>query len=348
MALGWILGTSTSLFASQDFLNEFDSMALQGDVKAGLAILERIQLDSLSASDRDRCQCLLSRFRNRTLPNLELSNPLARDTADIYLKYWRRCLLQEVKVMAANAQLFEDLKACLTDHGKAQNSFSSLDELTDALGPILLADGVHSLRGVTAPYYELMLWKDEETRRYTVELPETTEPVTVVFLSGFILKGWLGFATCDAKHSSGWTTKDTLFCVRDAYDLQSEGFRVSYLAHEAQHFADLRRFPKLEQPELEYRAKLVELVRADTSLFPLLQAFTRQAGPDRKSPHAFADLRVVQHLSNALFGDDSASRNPALWSTKTPAQIHDAASALLGKSTDTLQAAGAARVNRYL
>src|SRR6516164_4574111 len=150
MALGWILGTSTSLFASQDFLNEFDSMALQGDVKAGLAILERIQLDSLSASDRDRCQCLLSRFRNRTLPNLELSNPLARDTADIYLKYWRRCLLQEVKVMAANAQLLEDLKACLTDHGKAQNSFSSLDELTDALGPILLADGVHSLRGVTA------------------------------------------------------------------------------------------------------------------------------------------------------------------------------------------------------
>jgi hypothetical protein len=329
-------------------LNQFDSLALQGDVKAGLAILERMPPDSLSPQDQSRRLCLLSRFRDHTLPKHDLHSPLAQDIADIYLQYWRRSLLQEVKVTTANAELLERLKACLTSHGKAETSASSLDELTDALGPMLLAEGVHSLRGVTAPYYELMLWKEEEARRYTVELPEGTESVNVVFLSGFILKGWLGFATCDEKHSGGWTTRDTLFCVRDTYDLDSETFRVSYLAHEAQHFADLRRFPKLQQPELEYRAKLTELVRAEDSLFPLLETFTRQVGTDRKVPHALANLRVVQHLSNVLFGDDSASRDPALWSTKTRARIHEAASTLLRKSTNTLQATGPARVETYL
>src|SRR5215472_15819422 len=133
-------------------------------------------------------------------------------------------------------------------------------------------------------------------------------------MSGFVLKGWLGFATCDKEFSGGWAAKDTLYCVRDSYDLDSEHFRVSYLAHEAQHFADYLRFPKLGQPELEYRAKLVELARADDSLYALLEAFTRQSVTNRTSPRAFADLRVVQRLSRALFGDDSASHNPALWS----------------------------------
>ena len=162
------------------------------------------------------------------------------------------------------------------------------------------------------------------------------------------MKGWLGFATCDREHSTGWTTKDTLYCLRDSYDLDSERFRVSYLAHEAQHFSDLRRFPKLEQPELEYRAKLVELSRAEDSLYPLLEAFTRQSGTDRKSPHAFAGLRIAQHFSKALFGDDSASQNPALWSGKSRRQIHEAALDLLRKSTETLEAAGPGRVRRYL
>lgn len=136
--------------------------------------------------------------------------------------------------------------------------------------------------------------------------------------------------------------------MRDSWNLDSEQFRVSYLAHEAQHFADLRRFPRLEQPELEYRAKLVELARAEDSLHSLLEAFTHQSGTDRKSPHAFADFCVIQHLSKALFGDDSASQNPTLWSAKSREQIHEAALGLLRKSTGTLQAAGPDRVRRYL
>jgi hypothetical protein len=341
--------TGTSLVAAGlASLNEFDSLAIQGDVKAGLAVLNRIAVDSLTAEEQKRRESILSRFKDMRLPQIQVDGPLTRDVADIYLKYWRRCLLREVEVATANAELFDNLKACLDKHGKEPGRFSSLDDLTEALGAMLQAEGFHSIRGVTTPYYELMLWKQEDARRYAVELPESTQQVNVVLMSGFVLKGWLGFATCDKAFSGGWSTKDTLYCVRDSYDLNSEHFRVSYLAHEAQHFADLRRFPKLEQPELEYRAKLVELARAEDSLYPLLEAFTRQSGTSRTSPHAFADLCVVRHLSGALFGNDSASQNPTLWSGKSRGQIHEAALGLLRKNTEALQAAGPDRVTRNL
>ena len=349
IALGWFLVRCTSpVVAGAASLNEFDSLAIQGDVKAGLPVLERIPAGSLSVEEETRRACILSRFKGTNLPQIQVDGPLTRDIADIYLKYWRRCLLREVEAATANAELFDSLKACLQKRGKEPGRFASLDDLTEALGTMLQSEGVHSLRGVTAPYYELMLWKAEDTRRYTVELPESSQKVNVVLMSGFVLKGWLGFATCDKAFSGGWTTKDTLYCVRDSYKMDSEHFRVSYLAHEAQHFADLRRFPKLEQPELEYRAKLVELARAEDSLYSLLEAFTRESGTNRASPHAFADLRVVQHLSKALFGDDSASQNPSLWSGKSRGQIHEAALDLLRKSSETLNAAGPERIGRYL
>src|SRR5215472_9711288 len=348
IALGLFVTCTSLLAAGQASMDEFDSLAIRGDVKAGLAVLDRIPAGSLSAEEQKRRECILSRFRGTNLPQIQVDGPLTRDVADIYLKYWRRCLLRETNMAKVNAGLFENLKACLNKHGKEPGRFSSLDDLTEALGAMLQAEGVHSIRGVTAPYYELMLWKEEEGRRYTVELPESPQQVNVILMSGFVLKGWLGFATCDKEYSGGWTTKDTLYCVRDSYKLDSEHFRVSYLAHEAQHFADLRRFPKLEQPELEYRAKLVELARADDSLYPLLEAFTRQSDTNRTSPHAFADLRVVQHLSRALFGDDSATKNPALWSGKSRAQIHETALRQLRKSTEALQAAGPDQVRRNL
>jgi hypothetical protein len=222
IALACLLNCLSLFAADQASLRDFDSLAIQGDAKAGLAIIDRIPANSLTAEDQKRRAEILSRFRKGDLPQIEVNGPLTRDVAGIYLKYWRRCLLREVDVGTANADLYDNLQACLNTHKKDPGRFSSLNDLTEALGPMLLAEGVHSIRGVTAPYYELMLWNQEDARPYTVELPESTEQVKVMLLSGFVLKGWVGFATCDKEHSSGWTTKDTLYCVRDSYDLDSE------------------------------------------------------------------------------------------------------------------------------
>ena len=123
---------------------------------------------------------------------------------------------------------------------------------------------------------------------------------------------------------------------------------VERLLHAAKHERGDVVLGALEQPEREYRSKLVELTRAENTLFGLLRAFTKQSGNDRSSPHAFANLHVVRDTSKALFGDDSATRNPLLWATKNRKEIHQAAENLLRANTRTLQARGADTVTRCL
>jgi hypothetical protein len=60
----------------------------------------------------------------------------------------------------------------------------------------------------------------------------------------------------------GWAIKEdaNLYCNKGDYDLNSEHFKVSYLKHETIHFTDLNEYPQLSSADLEYRAKLIELM----------------------------------------------------------------------------------------
>jgi hypothetical protein len=338
---------SSSVERTRAHMEEFFSYAVQGHLQHGLQKLARIAPDSLNEDESAARDCIVARLKEGKLPQIAIESPLTHDVASIYMDYWRRSL-KNVEQSAGDSELFTELKACLDRHGKNGGRFSSLNELTEALGPMLAAEGFHSLRGVTAPYHELMLWKDETTKSYTVELPESAEQVRIVFMSGFVLRGWLGFATCDLRHSSGWTTKESLYCLRDSYDLSSETFRISYLAHEAQHFADAKQFPKLESPELEYRAKLVELSQAENTLTALLDQFTSQSGTERVSPHGFANRWVVRHLAEALFSNSPKSLDAPPWSQKSRHEIRQAALTLLRSNTKTLKELGANQVQRFL
>jgi hypothetical protein len=319
---------------------------IQGDLKAGLESLEPLSPSSLSTEERACRTSLLDRFRNGVGPKEEIAAPFAREVASIYQQYWTRCMLREVEIPQGDGELLLNLRACLNRHGKQGDRFQSLDALTEALGPMLLEDGLHSLRGRTLPFYELMLWRKETTKLYQVELPESVQQVKVVFMSGFLLKGWLGYATCGRSHTGGWAGEDALFCLEESYDLYSENFLVSYLAHEGQHFADYQTFPKLQQPELEYRAKLVQLIKAKETLQELLEQYSLQGGTDRKSPHAYANRKIAQRLSETLFGDDSGVQNHAQWSRKSPDEIHAAALRLLRESTKSLHDLGAGRAEK--
>jgi len=205
---------------------------------------------------------------------------------------------------------------------------ASMEDLETALEPALLAHGYHALLGMTRPLRELMLWKSETQTRYQVSLPEGEQPVVVVLMDDFASLGWAGFATCDRHHhSGGWTKPDRLYAVRSAYDLDSEDFRVSYLAHEAQHFADDQRFAKLEdQAQLEYRAKLVELATARTSAYELLDTFAGNTSEDPAVPHSFANGRLVRDMARRLF---PARTPPFAWQSVPVAKINATAAALL-------------------
>lgn len=319
-------------------LASVDAAALQGDEREALRRLERIPPDRLSERDRARRACLLRTFVERAPAAPEVMGAFAPEVAAIYRSYWTRVLLREATPEEGAAQLGARLRDLLGRAGRPPSASATLDDLTEALEPVLRADGYHSIRGVTLPFYELILWGRETPRTYDVSLPEGTIPVKVVFMDGFAVRGWSGFATCGEAFAGGWTTDDALFCVADAYDTGSETFSVSYLGHEAQHFLDGRRFPAMEQPELEYRAKLTELALARTTTRALLARFAEGMGQDRSVPHAHANRRVVEALSRALLGREAPVVEAAAWDRIPAERLSQSARDVLIEDTRARQA----------
>jgi hypothetical protein len=323
------------------------SKALEGNVREALLVLERVPVESLDASERSARECLLQTFAEKKLAPMEAHDPFVADLISIYREYWMRVLLQELSASDGETYLFQRLSAFLGTAGH-RAKYDSLDDLVDELGSLLLQKGLHSIRGITRPYYELMVWRKETARTYDVNLPEMTIPVKVIFMQDFAVLGWSAFATCGKAYSGGWAKEDSLYCVAESYDTSSETFSISYLAHESQHFADYRRFPKLEQPELEYRAKLVELSQAKETARALVIRFALRTGKSRSAPHNFANLKVIADLSRSVFGSDSLVADEKRWATVSVNDINSAATALLKRNTEKLVSLGATTVSRVL
>jgi len=160
--------------------------------------------------------------------------------------------------------------------------------------------GFHFLGGKTGGYYGPYVWKTTETKTYDVQLPEGTQPYTVKLLDGFLMKSWLDALSFGKIGTGGWTDDNGfIHCVKTSYDLDSEDFRVSLLKHEAQHARDLTLRPDMSSAQLEYRAKLVELIYSAER--NLLERFAREA--DRSAEgngHALASYRIISDYCRLL------------------------------------------------
>ena len=111
----------------------------------------------------------------------------------------------------------------------------------------------------------------------------------------------------------------------------------------AGHFADYKRFPKLQSADLEYRAKLVELGAADETLYDLIRFFQQNSAYDPLNGHAYANFCVIRDLSRALFAKDREG-DLATWKALPMEDIHRASTTLLFDHTRALNAAGARSV----
>ena len=302
------------------------ALAVQGEMARALPLLRGIEAQRLEPGRRAHLGRVLARFRDARAATTVDAAALSLDawTAGVladYRRYWHRAMLAPAQREAAERELARRLAGRL-----GRPAHSGMDELEPLLEQQLARRGWHALFGLTLPLREFMLWRSQQEQRYTVALPEGEEQVPVAMLDGFASYGWVGFATAERSHTGGWTTPERLFCVRSAYQPDSEAFRVSYLAHEGQHFADKRRFPALEQPELEYRAKLTELALAEQTQDSLLQSFADNQSERRSSPHAHANRQLTLDLAAALGRTAGGSR---WWQDLAPAQIRSAAHQLL-------------------
>jgi hypothetical protein len=328
-----------------DLLAPVYDAALRADMAAGLALLDALPAHALSPAQRDVASALRARFA-ASPPAVAEDLPSA--TAAIlraYRAYWRRAMLAPAARSDAEGALLHDLAPVLAEQGALP---ADLDAAADAAKAAIEAEGLHALTGVTLPLYELMVWRSSTRTTYRVALPGQHVDVGVVFLDGFVSLGWAAYATCERSHTSGWATATELYAVKSAYDVDSEQFRVSYLAHEGQHFADYAAFPKLARPELEYRAKLAEIALADATTHDLVTRFAAQTGEDRGIPHAYANAFVTRGLARAVLGRDAAPDAADDWRRVPRERLNGAARDLLDACTRGLRARGAATVERWL
>lgn len=293
-------------------------------MKAALPLFTGLPVEVLPADHAQAVRLLLTRFDGSSKAPVAM-DPLTAKVLLAYQTYWKKVMLGLITPEAGERDLFADL-APLVQEGAAL-----ADAGVGALEPILqarlLERGCHALFGFTRPFRECMLWTSEQERRYAIELPEGHEDVRVVMLDGFISLGWTGFATGNYYHTGGWSRPDRLYCVAPSYDTASESFKVSYLTHEGQHFSDHRRFPALEGPELEYRAKLAELALADTTQGALLQSFSTNTSESRNLPHSYANGFVLRNLARVLAQHEPLAG--AWWETRKPSTIREGAIRLL-------------------
>jgi hypothetical protein len=264
-------------------------------------------------------------------------NPINR----IYQNYWRKSLLDHSTKSdkALEGQLLEFFKKENSLHNFTTNKIKS-KTIGRVYDDYIKGKGYHSTGyGKTGSLSDFLVWKSELDTTYRVSLIEDTVLVNVHFMSGFISLGWEEYATMGRYYPGGWTTSTALFCVKDAYDLKSESFGVSYLSHEGQHFSDHIHFPQLVQRDLEYRAKLTELSYADKSIYLLIESFVNNARYDQENAHPFADYCVIRDLSKLIFHSD-LEKDPEIWKKVPCAEINKAARQLFNLNTDQLNGKG--------
>lgn len=324
--------------------------ALQGDMRNVIPRLDTLDDAALRPDQMRKKHLLIRRFdgldedfvfptRDSTLINIMA----------IYLRHWGDVLLDsDTKEHEAGLayRISEHLRTHVPSLAGHKHGWTSKkwNELLDAH---LKSLGCYAAIGKTGPFYDLLLHMKETEVHYPVTTPEDTLEVKVIFMDSVISNGWEGYATAETYFPGGWATNEALFCHHDSYDLASEQFSISYLKHEGKHFADYKRFPKLESNDLEYRAKLVELGSATTTLYDLIRFFIRNSAYDANNAHAYANFCLIRDLSRVLFHSER-EEDPAAWKRLPVETIQHAATELLLKNTRDLENAGAQKVKAFI
>jgi hypothetical protein len=243
-------------------------------------------------------------------PAHDTGNPFLNRVLDAYQDYFRHCFSAELDapadqptgtptpLKAAEREARAALEGALQDILELPGV--DLDELEDAIDERLAAAGLHFLGGTTGSYFGPYIWRETDRTDYTVELPLGSETLTVFWMDGFLMRSWLDWLSDGEVGAGGWAKDEGIYCVRKSYadQIDTPQFTVSFLKHEAQHHADFR-WGELSPSDLEYRAKLVELIYHEKADF-LRSLLLSGDLSDRDNSHAFAAAAIVNGLAAAL------------------------------------------------
>ncbi len=308
---------------------KFYSYTLDGNIPEALKLVSSEGV-SLKEDIRDEFMKRFGGDRDQSEFLLQKNSPVS-DLLLIYRDYWRNAFFggdadgSDLKLRLT--RFFNTMYAA----GFRSDSTLSSDELDAFVKKYVNENGMHTTGfGMTGKFYDLLIWKNQSDTAYHFSLNGRDISPKVVFMTDFVTLGWEEYATLGKYYPGGWATKEAIFCVKDAYDLESENFLVSYLAHEGQHFEDYKLFPELSSTDLEYRAKLVELAMADKTLYRTISFFISNADSSSSNPHTAANYFVIRDLSRSLFRKEFVT-DPVQWEG-VPANIINKESGLLLES----------------
>ncbi|MDF2586916.1 MAG: hypothetical protein K0S41_757 [Anaerocolumna sp.] len=217
---------------------------------------------------------------------------------NIYQKYYRNIFWNEVSDKEAEYQLFNELWVHCGSNPELQKD----ETIEDEIAKIVNAEGYEFLGGSTQGFFGPYIWKSSTKVTYDVELPTGIQPYTIVMMDGFISRSWLDFLSFGNSGVGGWADDNgMLYCVKSSYDNKEENvFQISFLKHEAQHAYDKNKYKDISSTQLEYRAKLVELIYwpdAEKIKYILMEA--DNSNPDNS--HSVAAYRIINTLSSKIF-----------------------------------------------
>lgn len=337
LSIGFILiafcvnAQQTKFTADQLYL-----LGLRGDVKT---IIEKIKISQpLAKNDSIVKEKYLKRFdlQNEQF-DYQTKDTLLIGVLKIYQAYWKNALLKQVSMPTADSILAQQMTSYLQQVAYPNVTRDSISRnFVSLTKKILNGRGFGVANGKTAGYFDMLVWAKETTENYKVQLPLNKVNVKVVFMDDIVTMGWEEYATFGTYYPGGWSTSTELHCVKSTYQLDSEKFKVSYLAHEGQHFSDQNSFKYLEQTDLEYRAKLTELSFAKETLYNLISFFVSNSKNAKQNAHSFANYCLIRDLSKKLFNKEYESDLEA-WKKLTVDQINNAAVKLLKEHTKLLK-----------
>lgn len=301
----------------------YASMLIKGDLHAAIAYVEAFP---------DQAE-LYDTYKDIFIDNHDMqrsTNAIINEIDKCYQSYYKDVFWFNKDKEVAEQILFEKLWVICGERSDVAKDY----QVEQAIEKMVVNEGYSFLGGSTAGFYGPYIWKTNLHETYEVDLPSGVQRYSLTMMDGFVSRSWLDYISFGRVGTGGWSGKDgNLCCVRALYDTDSQAFKVSFLKHEAQHSYDQTLFPHITSPELEYRAKLVELIYWDDE--EKIKGFILEADmKDEHNTHAVASYRIISDLSKLLLKAD-IEKDPCMFEGML-CDVQNAAKELLDKDTARL------------
>ncbi len=312
-------------------IKKFYAKCLQGNVLEAIDYLKSFENENEDILELERKYIHRFVTQDEAL-KIDSEDPWINEVLKCYYTYYISVLTNN-DVQESEKQLTLSLAKTLMI-----NESTDLDEIETKLESIFREKGYSFLGGRTTPYHGPYIWKTTKKEDFHVELPCGNQRLTVFFISEFLMLSWLYFATFGKHYAGGWAKEEGIYYVNagnEEIDTHSADFQVWFLKHEAQHLSDYAKYPNLEGTDLEYRAKLVELIYYPDT-FIKLGTFINQSKNDKSLAHPYSAFLIIKRLSNAFFGEEFVE-DLERWRVFDPSSISKEALKLFMENEQTLK-----------